>query len=239
MTNVVKHGDFDVGVLEFEAPTFKNKNAQPILLPTFNGERCPLIQLPMIDLDMYGVPSKSDYYKDDNQRAFLKLPLNQNNPEIADLTKWFSKIDAKFGTAKAKEKIFQKKGAKHTYQPIVRVTQTEDGKPNVEKHPYIKLKLMMHYPSGDITTAVIKKTHDGDKNIVSSIPCIDEFAYHVRFKSKVKCLIVPSKLWMTPNMTNDAMYGISFKLVKVLVEPPPERVQNSIEFIASDNEDED
>ena len=36
-----------------------------------------MIQLPPIDLDMYGIPSECDFYKEDWQRMFLKLTLNQ------------------------------------------------------------------------------------------------------------------------------------------------------------------
>ena len=49
----------------------------------------PFIQLPSIDLDMYGIPSKCDFYKEDYQRLFLKLPLNQKNPEAKELTEEF------------------------------------------------------------------------------------------------------------------------------------------------------
>ena len=52
----------------------KKKTLQSILLPSYNGGRGPLIQLPSIDLDMYGILSKCDFYKEDYQRLFLKLP---------------------------------------------------------------------------------------------------------------------------------------------------------------------
>ncbi len=67
----------------------KKKVAQALLLPSYNSARSPLIQLPLIELDMYGIPSKCDFYKED--WLFLKLPLNQSNPEAKELTQGFLK----------------------------------------------------------------------------------------------------------------------------------------------------
>ena len=49
----------------------KKKTMQPVFLPNYDGGRGPMIQLPSIDLDMYGIPSKCDFYKEDFQRMFL------------------------------------------------------------------------------------------------------------------------------------------------------------------------
>ena len=63
-----------------------------------------MIQVPAIDLDMYGTPSKCDFYKEDWQRMFLKLPLNQKNPEVKELTiDFLMKLDAMLSTTKFKE----------------------------------------------------------------------------------------------------------------------------------------
>ena len=155
---VLKHTDYDVGVMEFETPQFSNKKqTQNIMFPTYQGNRSPLIQLPMIELDMYGIPSKGEYYKDDFQRMFLKLPLNQNIPEVKELTEGFlSKIDKKFSAQKARDQLFGKK-TKHTYQPLIRISHNEDGKPNPDKHPYLKIKLMTKYPTNEISTQINTK----------------------------------------------------------------------------------
>ena len=122
MTNaIVKPCDYDIEKLTFN-PLLSNKkkSAQTILLPSYNGARSPMIQLPPIDLDMYGIPSKCDFYKEDWQRMFLKLPLNQKNPETKELTTDFlMKLDAKLSSDKFKETVLGgKKAMKYTYQPI-------------------------------------------------------------------------------------------------------------------------
>ena len=84
---MVKPSDYNLDNLTF-APLSSNKkkSIHTVLLPNYDGGRSPTIQLPAIDLDTYGIPSKCDFYKEDYQIIFLRLPLNQNIPEIKELT---------------------------------------------------------------------------------------------------------------------------------------------------------
>ena len=163
MSSIVKPCDYNIDNLTF-APlsNTKKKSLQSILLPSHNGGRSPIIQLPPIDLDMYGIPSKCDFYKEDYQRMFLKLPLNQNNPETQELTTGFLKqLDETIGSDKFKETVLgPKKATKYTYQPIVRTPTGEDGSPNPDKHPYMKIKLSTEYPTHVIRTVVVEQTDD-------------------------------------------------------------------------------
>jgi len=78
MMNVVKYSDYETKSLEFEAPTNqKRKQAQTILLPVYNGMRGPLIQLPSIEIDMYGVPSKvMNLRRNSSERSLLNIHTN-------------------------------------------------------------------------------------------------------------------------------------------------------------------
>ena len=81
-SSIVKHSEYDIEKLSFTPlANPKKKTLQSILLPTYNGGRGPMIQLPHVDLDMYGIPSQCEFYKEDYQRLFLTLPLNRKNPE--------------------------------------------------------------------------------------------------------------------------------------------------------------
>jgi hypothetical protein len=60
---------------------------QKIAYPRYNdpqlGEDTPLyIQFPWIHLSQYGIPRLGEYYTDDSQRSFIKLPLDQSVSEI-------------------------------------------------------------------------------------------------------------------------------------------------------------
>ena len=97
---ILKPSEYNIGSLTFMPLLVqKKKSIESILLPYYDGARSPLIQLPPVDLDMYGSPSKCDFYKEDYQRMFLKLPLNQTNTDIRELTQIFlKKLDDKLGS---------------------------------------------------------------------------------------------------------------------------------------------
>ncbi len=79
---IVNDSDYDIDKLTcVPLSNPKKKTVQSLLLPSYDGGRGPLIQLPSIELDMYGIPPNCDFCKEDYQRLFLKLPLNQSNPE--------------------------------------------------------------------------------------------------------------------------------------------------------------
>jgi hypothetical protein len=221
MVAVLKHSEFDVSELGFEQPvnSQKKKAFQNLYFPTYSGERCPMIQLPSIEIDMYGVPSKSDYFKEDAQRMFIKLPLNQCDSEVEKFTDMLKKIDTKLGNEKYKEKMFGKK-TKYKYQPIVRFVPDEEGNPRKDRHPYIKLKLMTSYPDNDILTTVTKKDKDGNKTLMNNTHTLDDFTKYVKYLSKFKCIISIAKLWT--GSTSEPSYGVTLKCTKVLVEHQPQ-----------------
>ena len=71
---------FDVEQLDFEhfPEKCRRSTKQPIMLPTNGGDQPPIIQLPWIELSQCGVPTKSDCFKEDTQRYFIKLPLDDS-----------------------------------------------------------------------------------------------------------------------------------------------------------------
>lgn len=240
--SVLKYGDYEVNEVDFENinSTNKKKTTKVIWFPLYKGERSPMIQIPNIELTSYGIPTKCEFYKEDYQRQFIKLPLDVSKPEIAHFVSWLKDFDERVNKKEIKEKIFGKKNPKCSYQAILRVPMTEDGKPKTDRLPYIKVKLMTQYPTGEITTSIIIQKPDGQKQVVSDINSIDDVLDVIKFKSKVKCILIPSKLWIIPPSGGDAAFGFSFKLAKVLVEQPPEKLvtkESILEgFIESDNE---
>ena len=215
MTQVLKCGVYDVDKLSFELPdSFKKRQIQDVMLPIYDGNRSPFIQLPPVELNAYGVPSRADWFKDDQQRAFIKLPVT------GELREFMEKMDKKFGSDEMKEVLFGNRCGKFQYQPIVRTTEAE-GKP-----PYIKLNLHLDFISHEIQTAIaIEK--DGVKETVMGIRTVDDVAKHVPFKSTVTCIIQPAKLWMQPASTSNPKYGVTFKIFKILVKIP-QRLPNEI-----------
>ena len=72
MENIVKH------FKDFKATDIKltgNKTTKTMNIKFTN--KCH-IQTPFIKLNAYGVPKMTDYLKTDMERAFIKLPLDDN-----------------------------------------------------------------------------------------------------------------------------------------------------------------
>ena len=241
-TSIVKHSDYNIENLSFNPlMSQKKKTAQTILLPSYNGSRSPLIQLPPIDLDMYGIPSRCDFYREDWQRMFLKLPLNQKTPETKALVDEFlTPLDTMLGGDKFKESVLGgKKAMKYTYQPIVRIPVSEDGTANPDKHPYMKMKLLTECPSNTILTAVIEQTDDTTRCLKTDTQTVDELTKYFYLNTNLKCMIAPVKLWVHQNNTTEATYGLTFKLIKVLVKLPLTRSlknqdDSMVDFLDSD-----
>ena len=238
MTNsIVKPCDYNLDNLTF-SPLLSNKkkSAQIILLPSYNGTRSPMIQLPPIDLDMYGIPSKCEFYKEDWQRMFLKIPLNQKNPEIKKLTVDFlMKLDVKISSMNFKEMGIGGKGKiVWKYQPIVRCTLGEDGTPSPDKHSYMKVKLTTAYPTNEILTSVVEEAGEKkERTLKTDTTTIDEFTKYFRLQTNIRCMIVPVKLWIHQVSATEYSYGLAFKLIKALVRLPLTRaVKNQDDCLA-------
>ena len=243
-TTIVKHSEYNVEKLVFAPLTNpKKKTLQSILLPTYDGGRGPLIQLPEICLDMYGIPSKCDFYKEDYQRLFLKLPLNIKNKETKELTEGFLKqLDEKLNTTDFKENTLGGKKAKYTYQPIVRFPVLEDGTPDPNKHPYMKIKLLTEFPTNKIRTLIIEQTDENSRFLKTDTETLTDFEKYFPLRTNLKCMIVPIKIWVHPTSPNESTYGLAFKLIKVLVKLPLEKAlakhadEQDIDFLNSESE---
>ena len=109
---------------------------------------------------------------------------------------------------------------KYTYQPIVRIPVGEDGTANPDKHPYMKMKLLTEFPSNTILTAVIEQTDENTRSLKTDTHTVDEFTKYFYLNTNLKCMVAPVKLWVHQNNTTEATYGLTFKLIKVLVKLP-------------------
>jgi hypothetical protein len=229
--SIIKIKDYDLEKLEFKQLSTSNNK---IMIPVYNNLKQPsYIQLPKINLDMYGIPSKASYFTNDLQRCFLKLPLNQEDQEVQELTNFLKRIDDMLCSSDFIEKNLCKK-AKYNYLPIIKQpTDTEK-----KRHPSIKLKLHLEYPSNKILTKIVEEEQDGKYNIVNT-ENLEEFEKFFLLKSSLKCVIMPVKLWIHQTNTNLFSYGMTFKLIKVMIKQPLEQLNkfvDDIDFLDSDSD---
>ena len=205
----------------------ERSKGQKIAYPRYNhpelGENQPLcIQGPWMTLDNYGVPQLGEYYKEDKDRAFLKMPLDMANKEIVTMVEELSKLDKKYGSNEFKTESFGKNSKKYDYQPTVRYPP-EDEESDVVRPPYMKLKLDLTWPESNVKTEVIKsEVLDGGKRVREKIhiESVGDFAAQVGYMSKFRPIFRPVKMWAHQvKSMKEPQYGIVYKLLKIEVEP--------------------
>lgn len=222
---------------------------QRIAYPRYDGDKPLLIQMPWVMMDTMGVPSICEYYPDDSKRDFVKIPLDQNVPEIKELTEKLMALDEHVGSTELREKLFGDKASKYEYQPIIRTQEEQETKKDAKfKRPhypyYMKVKLDTTYPDYKIKTEVFLSEMKEDKRTRTKVDLstIDEMAKQV-WLHKIRAVIQGVKLWAQPPNKKSAGYGLTFKMKRVEVEPTRSggavKSANSDAFLDSDNEDEE
>ena len=228
--------------------------------PIFGRDHTLDIQFPWITLSTYGIPRVGEYYKEDYQRLFIKIPLDESIQENIPFINFIKSIDELLCSSTFKQNMFGSKADKYKYQSIFRLPQEEEDdededddkkkkkkKSDIIKHPYMKVKINASYPDNKILTHVfnsIKENPEKSKRIrtpITDIPSVDELNKYICWMSKIHPICRPIKLWaQSLSKTKDPMYGLTFKVIKVEVEPPLniKKNNNSGEFINSDDEDD-
>jgi hypothetical protein len=272
-SNLVK--DFTVKYTDVEASRISStelqenerSKGQKLAYPKYNhpkfGIDQPLIfQFPWVRLETYGVPRAGEYFKNDSDRTFVKLPLNNSILEIEELTKKCKEIDKYFSSEEFASKLLGKKWNKYTYQPIIRESISYDNdddddddnenskkklskQSTLPKYPYLKLKIDTDYTSGEIKTKLYRSEMIDNKRTrieIQDIKTIDDFARVVCYQSNFRPIIRLVKFWAQPLTKKDPAWGATFKIIKGEVEPPTKGnslykdYMNSDAFLDSDEE---
>ena len=262
----VKHTDVEVSrISSTELQENERSKGQKLAYPKYNhpkfGIDQPLIfQFPWVRLETYGVPRAGEYFKNDSDRTFVKLPLNNSIPETEELTKKCKEIDKYFSSEEFASKLLGKKWNKYTYQPIIRESISYDNdddddnenskkklskQSTLPKYPYLKLKIDTDYTSGEIKTKLYRSEMiDNKRNRIEiqDIKTIDDFARVVCYQSNFRPIVRLVKFWAQPLTKKDPAWGATFKIIKGEVEPPTKGnslykdYMNSDAFLDSDEE---
>ena len=208
------------------------------------------LQLPWIELNTYGIPRLNEFFTEDSQRCFVKTPLSDDDPEVAQCKTVLKSIDNKFKSDDFKVKVFgAAKAKKFAYQEVVRSPLVDDDNKNKSTVDYMKIKLSTNYETSEINTSVCTSVMENNKRVRTNVPdesikTVDDLAKYICYGARVRFIIRPVKLWaQAPNASKDPMYGITFKLVKAEVELPLrmntyKNLLNTDMFLDSDDETE-
>ena len=207
----------EVVVSKFSVQEVKLNN-KTIILPKLNGVTLPDIKLPKTLLSHYGVPKIGQYFKTDNDRMFLQLPVND------DLIPHLTTLDEYLSSNTMKQELFKAPGNTYEYSPILRYGS---------KGPYIKLKLETDYATSAIETLVWHSQRLTNSSIYRNttpmeINSFDDFALAVSLNSEIICVIKFVKVWVV-----NKKYGLTIKLVRVNVLPGEKQkpvMESDIEF---------
>jgi hypothetical protein len=251
-----KFQDFNVADLTFtKFEENERSKAQNLAFPRYKDTQRLMLQGPWIDMNAYGVPQLGEYYKTDKDRAFIKIPLDLSNPEVKEFYEKLETIDEMMNSKEFKTQQFGAKANKYKYAyPICRVPMEEEEEEDEKKKkyprpPYMKVKLDATWPETKILTQVYTSVmKDGKREREKqTVESVDDFANVVRYLSKIRPIIQPVKAWCEKKgkMGKDYLeYGMTFKLIKIEVEPHVgggsniSQYLNNDAFIDSDDEDE-
>jgi hypothetical protein len=222
----------------------KRSKGQKIAYVRYNdkkkGDTTLFLQTPKIHLNTYGIPKAGDYYSDNKQRSFIKVPLNTEEAETKLFYDKLSELDKYLDSDEMRIKIFGslKKSKGYKYNPIVRqvAAQTieensdsdsdDDGKTQQIKKttyprpPYFKAKMNLDWDSGNITTKMFKLV-DGER-VKSPVKTLENVEELVTFMSTIRMVLMPNKLWALKTF-DGKKYGLSFKIMHLEVEPVQRR----------------
>jgi hypothetical protein len=261
---VTQHLDstFDVSRLCFTnlEETSRSKG-QKIAYPRYktgDGKDSSLVlQTPFIQITSYGIPKKSDFYKTESDRSFIKVPLDpEQSQEVKEMYEKLKEIDVHLTEdGGIKETIFgsARSAKQYKYQPIVRqpvVMETVDSdsdsdddtkdtsKKDMPFRPdYFKAKFRIDWDSKELTTKFYEKIKDEEtgkfkRKLIEGVKSIAEAQNHIRYQGKVRLVMIPNKLWVMKNYEGKK-YGMSFKVTHVEVEQRP-KTSNMKEILDGD-----
>jgi hypothetical protein len=237
--------DVDVSKLSFtDIEDNTISKGQRIAYPRYNnpqlGEVAPLyIQFPWVLMNQYGIPRLDEYFSDDSQRSFIKVPLDQSVPEIKVFSELLKLIDKKLDSKEFRKKMFGLYEDKYVYQPIFRLplevdelTKTKYG----PLHPYMRLKLDTTFPDNQVKTLVYNSIMENGKRVrtkLDNIKTIDDMINNMPFLSRIRLIGRPVKLWIAP-IDDNLTYGLIFKMIKVEIEPPLNKKSNDNALLSFD-----
>lgn len=266
---IIKYNDFVPEKLSFTKMEENDKipNSQMLAYPRYmlNGVETSQfnIQFPWIEIISYGVPKANQYFKSDADRSKVKLPLNSENSELTELIEMLQKVDKHVGSTEMLSKIIGKKSKKYKYlatykDPSLIVEEEDDDdeesvkKPkkttNYIKYPYITLKLALTYPDKLYKTELFETELSADKQKTINreqihYTSIDEFSEKICYKSRVRPIVKPFKIWAHSTSKKDPECGITWRIERIEVDKDSIMVNSSgnsdaKKFIDSDSEDE-
>lgn len=206
----------------------KDNQAQFTAFLNYSGSRFEL-QTPWIELESGGVPRIDDFHPTEKSRCCIKVPLNQSASD--DIKVFYGKmveLDKIIGNDESKTKMFGKKAGKYKALSCVYHPPSDDDDAPSSKPPSLKCRFAAKLEKDsvkEIKTEVYISTLASGKVIKreqQTVNTMDELANIVRYKSKVRLIIQPARVWASKTLQPGAdkmTYGVIWQVKGIEVEP--------------------
>ena len=209
--------------------------------PTAGANKRLLIQFPSIHISTGGVPRPDKMFKDDRDRSFIRVPLDESIPESKDLIEKLKEIDNMMDSETIRRILFKDKWNKFEYSRLFKsINNDDDDDEKKIKIPTIKLKLNVKYEDTMIMTKVFQVVmEDGEKKRVE-LPLfnnIDEFSKVVSWQSTIKPVVLLNNIWCIP-INGKKTYGIKMTINRLEVETSSKGSKNALNSDAFLDDDE-
>ena len=210
------------------------------------------VQTPWVELLTGGIPRLDDYHPNDKSRCVIKVPFNNLTTDDTMFYDKMKEFDNKLASEEVKQKLFGKKAAKYKYSPSIYTPPTDDedsSKPK-NKTPTMKVRISINLEKdtqevSQINTLIFNTYVDENgvkKRDKLEVATIDDVSNIVRFKSTIRLLLQPIKLWAgkSPAAGADKItYGVIWQTNGVEVERANSttNASSNADFLDSDEED--
>ncbi|GAI96933.1 unnamed protein product, partial [marine sediment metagenome] len=164
-----------------------------------------------------------EFYPEDSDRAFIKVPLDPNQDGCVELKNMLSQIDESMKKQQFRKKIFGNKlWNSYTYQPLVRQPfedeyDSDDEKEQNNKFDNCKIKLDIDFNTKNIMTSFFIK--DTNKKTVKKVNIgkVSDLEEHLTFGSSIRMVVTTDKLWASKGGAKH--YGVTMKVLQMVITP--------------------
>ena len=246
---VIKSSDLIVANMQFTQLSDSSRvSSQKISFIQYNNAGV-MLQTPTLVTEAYGVPSHSEFYKDDKARSFYKLPFCHERKQREDVKydqveafyEKLREIDIRCSSVEFRKQMFGDKFDKYRYSPLVREAVNEEEEPIASvtyKPPYAKLKIHQDFH----TQKPLINIRDGLTKETKEVKCMDDVCKYIGYMSKVRFIIHVNKLYLMKTSAGNGqkMYGITLAIKHVEFFQKPQQQQhymNTIAFLEDEEEE--
>lgn len=205
-----------------------------------------VVRTPFVEMTQYGIPPISEFLNTEEKRAFVKIPLDPNQPEITNFIRLFEKIDDY--VIKHKNEILGSAVDPDQYEYLTCVKQpytkpgTQDDDQNqdefvannkrkekkkqTEFFRFVKLKLGINYTTKKITTHIfVRESMEDQPKKIEPKNMDDLMNNYLTLGSKIRMVVSVNRLW-AQELKNDVraqykQFGIVMRIqnMEILLNP--------------------